>query len=229
MNDSQVIRSAQDVSYAWLKRHISSLPRHEGVFLTEGEVAQQAGTSRTPVREALLRLQAEGFLTIVPRKGAYVPPVSFEDVEDVMQARGLVEDWCVRQVIKSVAGLADELMRIVDEQERLIGDPVAFIECDRRFHRTIVQAAGNPLVLGFYETLRERQVRMGIRAVTSTDDRARQVLNEHQAIVDGLRRVDGDAAAIAISDHLVNTLAILRSPSIGRSWMPAGSTTGNFQ
>ena len=85
-------RRAQEVSYAWLKEHIDSLPRNEAVFLTESEVALQAGTSRTPVREALLRLQTEEFLTIVSKKGAYVPPVSYEDVDAVMEARGLVED-----------------------------------------------------------------------------------------------------------------------------------------
>jgi DNA-binding GntR family transcriptional regulator len=54
--------SAQDLTYRWLKRHIAQLPRHGGTFLTESEVARKAGTSRTPVREALLRLEAEGFL-----------------------------------------------------------------------------------------------------------------------------------------------------------------------
>lgn len=64
--------SAQDLTYAWLKRHISELPKEGGVFLSESEVAQAAGTSRTPVREALLRLETEGLLTIVPKKGAYI-------------------------------------------------------------------------------------------------------------------------------------------------------------
>lgn len=63
------------------------MPRHEGVFLTEGAAAAATGTSRTPVREALLRLEAEGFLQIVPKKGAFVPPISDAEVESVMQAR----------------------------------------------------------------------------------------------------------------------------------------------
>src|SRR5215216_999809 len=58
----QVAEAAQDTVYRWLKQHIMTLPRHEGTFLTEAEVCQAAGTSRTPVREALLRLEADGFL-----------------------------------------------------------------------------------------------------------------------------------------------------------------------
>ena len=229
MIGSQGHRSAQDEIYAWLKRHIASLPRHEGVFLTEGEVAQQAGTSRTPVREALLRLEAEGFLKIVPKKGAFVAPVSDMDVEAVMQARALVEDWCVRRVVDTADGLADELDRIIAEQEELIGDPVEFIDCDRKFHRTMVQSAGNPVLLDFYESLRDRQIRMGLRAVTSTEDRARQVLNEHQTIVDSLRDLDTDAAVLAVAAHLNNTLDILLLPSLGSAWLGAGSVRGDVR
>lgn len=217
----------QDEVYAWLKRHISLLPRQEGVFLTEAEVAQQAGTSRTPVREALLRLEAEGFLKIIPKKGAFVAPVSDMDVEAVMQARALVEEWCVRRVVDTAESLADELARIIAEQEKLITDPVEFIDCDRKFHRTMVRAAGNSVLVDFYESLRDRQVRMGLQAVTSTENRVRQVLNEHQAIVDGLRNLDTEAAVLAVSVHLSNTLDILRLPSLGLTWPEAGPLRGD--
>jgi len=100
--------SAQDVTYRWLKCHIASLPRHVGTFLTETEVAAAAQTSRTPVREALLRLEAEGFLQIMPKKGAYVPPVSDDEVRAVMEARGLVEDWSVRRVTQRAYDLGAE-------------------------------------------------------------------------------------------------------------------------
>lgn len=221
MTSSQERGSAQDRAYDWLKNHIATVPRHEGVFLSENQVAVEARASRTPVREALLRLEAEGYLSIVPKKGAYVPPVSDAEVEAVMQARALVEDWCVRRVAEVADGLSEELNGLIAEQERLAGDPVAFIECDRQFHRTIVAAAGNPVLLDFYESLRDRQIRMGVRAVTSTEERTRQVLQEHQAIVDVLS--DPVRSVQAVTDHLDNTLAILRRPSGGYPW--ASSTT----
>ncbi|MDR7303762.1 GntR family transcriptional regulator [Haloactinomyces albus] len=206
--------SAQDVTYRWLKGHIAGLPRQEGSFLTEVGVAEAAGTSRTPVREALLRLQAEGVVQIVPKKGAFVPPISDSEVQAVMQARGLVEDWCVRQVTPIVEGLAEDLDRLVTEQEDLSEDPVAFIDCDRAFHRTIVRRAGNQVLADFYESLRERQVRMGLHAVASAEDRVRTVLDEHAAIVSAIRSGEAERAAHAVSAHLASTLATLNLPAI---------------
>lgn len=206
--------SAQDVTYRWLKNHIAGLPRQEGSFLTEMGVAEAAGTSRTPVREALLRLQAEGVVQLVPKKGAFVPPISDSEVQAVMQARGLVEDWCVRQVTPLVGGLAEELDRLIAEQEGLAEDPVAFIDCDRTFHRTIVRRAGNPVLAEFYESLRERQVRMGLHALASAEDRVRTVLDEHAAIVSAVRSGDAEQAAYAVATHLASTLSTLNLPAI---------------
>ncbi|TDB89523.1 GntR family transcriptional regulator [Actinomadura sp. KC216] len=206
--------SAQDTTYRWLKRHIGSLPRQEGTFLTEAEVCEATGMSRTPVREALLRLETEGFLKIMPKKGAFVPPVSDAEIEAVMQARELVEDWCVRRAAPLAEELAPELAELVGRQEGLLDDPVAFIEYDRAFHRAIVRTAGNPVLAEFYESLRDRQVRMGLRAIAAAEDRARVVLAEHGAIVEAIRSGDPLRAAQALAAHLDGTLGVLRLPSV---------------
>lgn len=207
---------AQTVAYSWLKRHVATLPRNEGTFLTEAAVAEATGTSRTPVREAFLRLEAEGLLQILPRKGAFVPPISDEQVETVMQARHLVEDWCVRRSVSSGHDLAHQLDALVARQESLLQEPVEFIECDREFHRTIVHAAQNPVIADFYESLRDRQLRMGVVAVAKSPERARTVLHEHAAIVEAIRAHDAELAARAIGAHLESTLATLRLPHTSR-------------
>jgi DNA-binding GntR family transcriptional regulator len=206
------VSSAQDVAYGWLKRHIAELPRHGGTFLTEAEVAEATGTSRTPVREALLRLDAEGFVQIMAKKGVFVPPISDAEVHAVMQARTLVEDWAVRRVTPARKELLAELDRLLADQERLIEDPVAFIDCDRVFHRAIVGQAGNPVLTEFYESLRERQVRMGLRAVANSENRAATVLAEHRAIVAAMRSGEPAEAAEALATHLSSTLAVLNLP-----------------
>jgi DNA-binding GntR family transcriptional regulator len=206
-----VRESAQDLTYRWLKRHIGELPRADGTFLTEASVAEAAGTSRTPVREALLRLEAEGLLRIVPKKGAFVPPISDSEVRAVMQARQLVEEWCVRMVAPpKPESLLAELQRLLTEQHAALDDPVVFIDIDRAFHRTIVRQAGNPVLAEFYESLRDRQVRMGLRAVANERDRARSVLAEHAGIVSALRDGDPERAASAVVTHLTSTSAALR-------------------
>jgi DNA-binding GntR family transcriptional regulator len=209
--------AAQDVVFRWLKQHVVSLPRYEGTFLTEGEVCRATGASRTPVREALLRLEAEGFLQIVPKKGAYVPPITEADVESIMEARGLVEDYCVRAAARLSNNVAPELERHLAKQEKRQNNSLAFIECDREFHRVIVRAAGNPVLADFYESLRDRQVRMGIHAIATSEQRTANVLAEHRAIVAAVRSGEPDRAATAMSDHLSRTLAALHSP-IMSSW-----------
>ncbi|HLH59291.1 MAG TPA: GntR family transcriptional regulator [Streptosporangiaceae bacterium] len=204
--------SAQDVTYRWLKRHIGSLPRHVGTFLTETEVAAAAQTSRTPVREALLRLEAEGFLQIMPKKGAFVPPISDDEVRAMMEARLLVEDWSVRRVTERGFDLSGELGSLLREQEDSLTDPVRFIDCDRAFHRAIITAAGNPVLADFYESLRDRQVRMGLRAVAASANRAQVVVAEHAAIAEAVRSGSGTRAAEALAAHLRSTLIALRLP-----------------
>jgi DNA-binding FadR family transcriptional regulator len=88
----------------------------------------------------------------------------------------------------------------------MVDDPVGFIEADRAFHRAIVVQAGNPVLTGFYESLRERQLRMGLTALAAEPGRPAVVLDEHAAIVAALRTGDPEAAALALREHLASTL-----------------------
>ena len=207
-------QAAQDIVFAWLKKHVVSLPRTDSTFLTEAEVCRATGMSRTPVREAFLRLEADGFLRIVPKKGAFVPAIAEREVEAIMQARALVEDFCLRRAVHLAEFLAPELDRLLAEQEQQQKSPLEFIELDREFHRAIIHAADNPILSDFYETLRDRQMRMGLHAIAKLQQRIRNVLVEHRAIVDGVRSGDADQAAGAMARHLTETLAVLRLPSL---------------
>ncbi|TDP97529.1 GntR family transcriptional regulator [Labedaea rhizosphaerae] len=201
--------SAQEVAYDWLKRHICGLPRTDSVFLSESEIAAAANTSRTPVREALLRLETEGFVQIIPKRGIFVPAISDAEVDAAMQARQLLEDWCVRRSAAVAETLVPQLERLLGEQAALVDDPAGFIEADRAFHRAIVVRAGNPVLTGFYESLRERQVRMGLTALAAEPGRPAVVLDEHETIVAALRTGDPETAAVALREHLASTLHTL--------------------
>ncbi|MCQ6569651.1 GntR family transcriptional regulator, partial [Bacillus mycoides] len=80
------MNDVSESTYTWLKQQISAIPKDEGAFLTEADVARRTGAARTPVREALLRLEAEGLVNRIPKRGAYVPPLSEGDIRSVMQA-----------------------------------------------------------------------------------------------------------------------------------------------
>ncbi|MEV0697254.1 GntR family transcriptional regulator [Saccharopolyspora sp. NPDC050389] len=204
--------TAPELAYEWLKNTIITLPRDEEMFLTEAQVATASGISRTPVREALLRLQAEGFIRRVPNKGAFIPALSDRDVEAVMQARRVVEEWSVNEVAPKPGAIPGKLYRILQDQGQ-DADPVDFIAHDLEFHTTIIRAAGNALMNDFYNSLRERQMRMGVRIVMADQARKKQVLIEHRAIADALAAQDPESAIQAVRDHLRTTLHSMKQPT----------------
>lgn len=204
------VQSAPEIAYEWIKRYIVELPRESDAFLNEVMLANATETSRTPVREALLRLESEGFLRRIPRKGAYVPPISDGDVRALMDARSLVECWAAENAAEAIRAEAPVLQRIIDEQREASTDTSRFIELDTEFHSRMVRLARNPLIEEFYDSLRQRQLRVGVRAVSHGDDRAGDVLREHQAILDAIG--SGDEAAKAIRAHLESTLIAAIAP-----------------
>lgn len=204
--------TAPEVAYRWLRTAISELPWDEEAFLSENSVAEATGTSRTPVREALMRLETDGLIRRVPNKGAYVPSLSSRDIEAMMEARRIIEEWAVRKAVASLSSVED-LDHLLDEQSRILSDPVAFIECDIRFHKYILAAADNPILDDVYDSLRFKQLRMGVKAVVDGKGRSDHVLHEHRAIVEAIHTGDPESAVQAVRQHLASTLATLKAPA----------------
>lgn len=205
---------APELAYRWLRDTIVELPREEEMFLTEGEIAESSGLSRTPVREALLRLEAEGYVRRIPHKGAYIPAISDRDVDVIMQARRVVEEWSVTEVAPEPGRLPDELHNIIQQQET-DNDPVKFIAHDLEFHTSIIRTAGNPVLNDFYRSLRDKQMRMGVRIVSGDVERQIQVVTEHRAIADALAARDPERAVAAVRAHSSTTLASMTRPTRG--------------
>src|SRR5207237_9968238 len=125
-----------------------------GEMLSEGQVCEALGVSRTPVREAFLLLEAEGLMRLYPKRGALVLPVSAQEVQDVLEARLLIERHTAEQVARDGPDLGAELSALLERQEKLLarGDHLGFADADRRFHGTIVAAAGNAILTGLYDS-----------------------------------------------------------------------------
>jgi DNA-binding GntR family transcriptional regulator len=194
-----------------MKGYIAALPREQELFLNEAVIARSTGTSRTPVREALLRLEAEGFIKRIPNKGAYVPAISDPEVRAIIQARSVVEKWAASSPRGFQPTDIKALEALLDEQRSAKGDIEKFIELDTEFHTRIIHGAGNPILTEFYGSLRQRQLRIGVKAVTKGVDRIDEVLREHQQIVDALRDGQPAAAHEAIDAHLDSTLRAVLS------------------
>jgi DNA-binding GntR family transcriptional regulator len=203
--------TAKDLAYEYVKGLIVTDQIPEGEFLTEGEIATELGISRTPVREAFLRLEVESLLRLLPQKGAFLPPISNREINDAFEARSLIETFAVKRVVSDQSSIAPALEDLLDQQVALAKqrDVEEFIACDRLFHQRIVKATGNAILFRMYESLRDRQLRMGIRAVLSTAERFDQVLREHGEIVRGIKSGNEANAILAIKKHLETTMSVL--------------------
>jgi DNA-binding GntR family transcriptional regulator len=200
--------SAKERAYRATKARIldGSLPG--GELITEGHVAETLAMSRTPVREAFLRLEAEGLLRLFPKRGALVVAVSPHEVEAVLEARELVEGHALAKLCTAPEGeravVARALHDVLDVQRAALaeGDEQAFAEADRRFHITVVESARNPILLELYASLRDRQLRMNLGSLERGPRRPQEILAQHDAIVAALCTGDADEARRRLRVHL---------------------------
>lgn len=195
---------AADRVYTHVKQGVLDRRYEGGTLLTEGELADAVGVSRTPVREALLRLEAEGLIKLYPKKGALVLPVSAQEIADVVETRLLVEEHAARKAVPASSGLIARLEELLERQreQAAAGDLAGAAVTDRSFHAEIVRSGGNEILSRLYDQLRDRQLRMGVAVMHSHPDRIAKTLAEHQDILDALRSGDPDAAVDVVHRHI---------------------------
>src|SRR6185312_15068945 len=170
--------------YAHVKERLLDGTFPGGALLSENELSQQLGLSRTPVRQAFVQLEAEGLLELYPKRGALVVPVAASEIEDVFEARLLVEEHCARRAANAGARLVADLEPLIAEQEKAVaqGAPgmAAFARADRHFHRAIVDAAGNAILTRLYDALRDRQQRISAVSLARNPGDASRFVTEHR-------------------------------------------------
>ncbi|MDJ0340298.1 GntR family transcriptional regulator [Streptomyces sp. H10-C2] len=191
--------------YIHVKQGVLERSYEGGTLLTEGDLAEAVGVSRTPVREALLRLEAEGLIKLYPKKGALVLSVSAQEIADVVETRLLVEQHAVARLVPAPPpALLARLEELLAEQRghAEAGDLAAFAVADRCFHAEIVRAAGNRILAHLYDQLRDRQLRMGVATMHAEPSRVAKNLAEHGEILAALRAGDGERAAALVHRHV---------------------------
>lgn len=205
------MRSGREKAYTFLKETVLTDPEMQGEFLSEQMIADRVGISRTPIREALLLLAAEELVSLVPKRGAYIAPLSGREIGELMEMRALLERYAARRTVDAGTAPVAEMDGILQEQEKLRGGEKAkeFIEADHRFHAALVVAAGNGLMAKQYEALRSRQVRAGVSALYRSTGRQDEVCVEHRHIVTALAAGRADEACAAIDGHIAATRRIL--------------------
>jgi len=207
--------AAKDRALDYVKTRVLTGAFPGGELISEGEVAAALGMSRTPVREAFLRLEAEGLLRLYPQRGALVVPVSPHEVRAVIEARLLLEQFAARKVVRhGPAARAAVFERLSCELQRqhnaaATHDWQEFLDADRAFHSIILEESGNDILSDFYSLLRDRQVRMTRESALRDPQRMTTIMDEHRVIAETLRDGDLQRAPEAVQAHLASTVRAL--------------------
>lgn len=195
---------AADRVYAHVKQGVLERRYEGGTLLTEGGLAEEVGVSRTPVREALLRLEVEGLLRLYPKKGALVLPVSAQEIADVVETRRLVEAHAARKAVPAPPALLARLEDLLARQREQVaaGELAEAAVTDRCFHAEIVRSGGNEILSRLYDQLRDRQLRMGVAVMNAHPDRVTKTLTEHGQILEALRAGDAERVVELLHGHV---------------------------
>ena len=177
-----------------------------GERVPELEIAARLGVSRTPIREALKVLAAEGLVEMQPLRGAIVRAFSAKDAQDMLRVIALLEEFAAREACSAPQARIDAVLALHAQMRvhfrRRERQP--YFALNQRFHETVVALAGNEALSTTHATLAQRMRR--IRYVgNSVPDNWGAAMAEHEAMAQALAARDADAMAQAMREHLMNT------------------------
>lgn len=213
--------SRADAVYARLKQDLFEFRLMPGDRFTETEMADRLGLSRTPVREALFRLQREGLVRVHFRSGWEVMPLDFTLFDELYDIRKLFEATAVQRLASGTEDGIDrtlipalESVWLVPKAQRCI-DPREVALLDEAFHATLVQAAGNSAMVGMHRDITER-IRIVRRLDFTYEDRVHATYDEHAAILQAVLRRRSDQAMLLIRSHISVSQHEVRKISLHR-------------
>lgn len=202
--DLQNHRPLREIVYEELKREILVGEIAPGTRMMEIELADEMGVSRTPVREAIRKLEKEGLVTIEPRKGAYASDVSIKDMVDVLEVREDLEAMAAAMAAQKVN--EDEKKALIEatleykeavESERTED----IIRCDEKFHQLIVNCSGNKTLVQLFSQVQELALRF--RYLYYDDfSRYERMPMEHREIEEAILSGDYEKARVAAGEHV---------------------------
>ncbi|MDR7380043.1 DNA-binding GntR family transcriptional regulator [Rhodoferax ferrireducens] len=216
-----VYRSRAEEVYAQLKRDVAEFKLVPGDRFTENEISERLGVSRTPVRQALTRLQQEGYVEVLFRSGWRVLPFDFDQFEQLYDLRMVLETTAAHRLCEGGAGAAaphiqinhqllDDLIAIwlVPVAQRST-DTLQVAQWDEEFHCALVRAAGNTEMARVHSDVTER-IRIIRRLDFTKQARITATYDEHAKILKAIRSRRGDQAAMLLRAHIQASQAEVR-------------------
>jgi DNA-binding GntR family transcriptional regulator len=196
----------RDVVFNTLRQAILRGEMEPGERLMEIQLAQKLGVSRTPIREAIRKLELEGLVVMIPRKGAEVAHITEKDMKDVLEVRSTLEELAVKVACKNVTDekIAElKAANKVFESAIVSKDVVNIVEADVKFHDIIYAMTDNARLIQIINNLREQMYRYRLEYVK--DARTHSILiSEHNDIIRQMHDKNIEAAKNVVRQHIIN-------------------------
>ena len=198
-------KKKKDQAYEQIRKLILQRRSTERFALSENSLAAELKMSRTPIREALQRLQTEGFIEIHPNRGVVIPEVSVVEVNETFALRMAVEEFVIREMAPQMSpdniGEMDlYLARQREAMER--NDVLEYLRHDKDFHDLFFRLYANSLIFNTIQRVLDRFYSMGTNVLRRPGSVQRSFA-EHCAIADAVRAGDGEKASAAMHAHLI--------------------------
>ena len=196
----------RDVVFNTLRRAILTGELKPGERLMEIHLANRLGVSRTPIREAIRKLELEGLVTMIPRRGAEVAQISEKSLQDVLEVRRALDALCTALACERITAEGkNALKKACDnfEEATKTRDAVTIAEADVAFHDIIVQATGNQRLIQMINNLSEQMYRYRFEYIKDESGHE-NLVNEHRMIYESFVDGDKERAAAAARLHIDN-------------------------
>lgn len=196
----------RDVVFNTLRQAILRGELKPGTRLMEIQLANKLGVSRTPIREAIRKLELEGLVLMTPRKGAEVAEITEKNMLDVLEVRKALEELATKLACDRItAGQLEELKMAEQVFEKALdtADITKIAEADVLFHDVIFAATDNPRLVNLLNNLREQMYRYRIEYLKNPKYYSK-LMNEHKQLIEAIENGKKDSACETIEKHIDN-------------------------
>lgn len=203
----------REVVFESLREAIIAGMLKPGERLMEVQVAEELGVSRTPVREAIRKLELEGLVVMLPRRGAYIAGISVKDIADVFEVRAALEALAASLAAERITDAElEDLERSLVEITKVsdTGEIGTIVARDTNFHDIIYRASRNSRLIQIISNLQD-QIQRFRMATLSRPGRTREAVEEHKKIVEAISDRNGELAAQLAREHIENAESSLLS------------------
>lgn len=196
----------RDVVFHTLRQSILKGELQPGDRLLEIQLAKKLGVSRTPIREALRKLELEGLVLMVPRRGAEVAAITEKGLRDVLEVRRSLEELAIELAIQRMSdeNIADlEEARIAFRESLSSNDEIRIAQADEHFHDVIYRGTYNDKLIQMLNNLRDQMYRYRLEYIKDTGKR-QTILVEHENILNAVKTRNMELGRKAMREHIDN-------------------------